>query len=83
MDSRRAATRCTTGSSAELGSSYELQVSVLADTSYNSLSVDEVAAQHAQADCVVRLLAASSAYAGCLALCNSYLVTLPEAPDLP
>lgn len=30
-----------------------LQVSVLADTSYNSLSVDEVAAQHAQADCVV------------------------------
>ena len=30
-----------------------LQVSVLADTSYNALSVDEVAAQHAQADCVV------------------------------
>lgn len=33
-----------------------LQVSVLADTSYNSLSVDEVAAQHAQADCVVKRL---------------------------
>ena len=45
-----------------------LQVSVLADTSYNSLSVDEVAAQHAQADCVVSLLAASAAYAGCLGL---------------
>lgn len=41
--------------------SSHLQVSVLADTSYNSLSVDEVAAQHAQADCVVILLAASAA----------------------
>ncbi|KAK9814668.1 hypothetical protein WJX72_009496 [[Myrmecia] bisecta] len=30
-----------------------VQVYVLADTSYNSLSVDEVAAQHAAADCVV------------------------------
>lgn len=30
-----------------------LQVSILADTTYNSLNVDEVAAQHAQADCVV------------------------------
>ncbi|KAL3143282.1 hypothetical protein ABBQ38_002125 [Trebouxia sp. C0009 RCD-2024] len=33
--------------------SISAQVSVLADTSYNSLSVDEVAAQHAQADCVI------------------------------
>lgn len=30
------------------------QVYVLADTSYNSEGVDEVAAQHVNADCVVR-----------------------------
>jgi len=32
-----------------------LQVFVLADTSYNSSGVDEVAAEHADADCVVRV----------------------------
>ena len=82
MDSCRAPTTFATGSSADLGSSY-LQVSVLADTSYNSLSVDEVAAQHAQADCVVRLPAASAAYAVCLGLSEYYLVSLPEVPNLP
>jgi hypothetical protein len=33
-----------------------LQVYVLADTSYNPLSIDEVAAAHVKADCVVRQL---------------------------
>jgi diphthamide biosynthesis protein 2 len=33
--------------------SYYIQVFVLADTTYNSLSVDEVAASHVEADCVV------------------------------
>lgn len=42
---------------------HPLQISVLADTSYNSLSVDEVAAQHAQADCVVNVPAIFAAYA--------------------
>ena len=36
-----------------------LQVFVLADTSYNSSGVDEVAAEHADADCVVRLVSSS------------------------
>lgn len=31
-----------------------LQAYILADTTYNSLSVDEVAAAHIQGDCVVR-----------------------------
>lgn len=31
------------------------QVYVLADTSYNPLSIDEVAAAHVKADCVVSL----------------------------
>ncbi len=30
------------------------QVCVLADTAYNPLAVDEVAAQHVHAECVVR-----------------------------
>jgi diphthamide biosynthesis protein 2 len=30
-----------------------MQVYVLADTSYNPLSIDEVAAAHVKADCVV------------------------------
>ncbi|KAL0034135.1 hypothetical protein WJX79_011070 [Trebouxia sp. C0005] len=42
------------------------QVSILADTSYNSLSVDEVAAQHAQADCVVHYGRASMSPLSCL-----------------
>lgn len=33
-----------------------LQLFILADTSYNSSGVDEVAAEHAEADCVVRNL---------------------------
>jgi len=33
-----------------------MQVYVLADTSYNPLSVDEVAAAHVNADCVVSQL---------------------------
>ncbi len=32
------------------------QVFVLADTSYNSSGVDEVAAEHADADCVVQFV---------------------------
>ena len=41
-----------------------LQVYVLADTSYNSEGVDEVAAQHVQGDCVVPIPASfvQSAY---------------------
>jgi diphthamide biosynthesis protein 2 len=35
-----------------------MQVYVLADTTYNPLSIDEVAAQHVNADCVVRSVAA-------------------------
>jgi diphthamide biosynthesis protein 2 len=31
----------------------DAKVYILADTSYNSTGVDEVAAQHIQADCVV------------------------------
>ena len=31
-----------------------VQVCVLADTTFNSMSVDEVAAQHINADCIVR-----------------------------
>jgi hypothetical protein len=37
----------------ELSSLGDVKVYILADTSYNSSGVDEVAAQHVQADCVV------------------------------
>lgn len=40
-----------------------LQLYVLADTSYNSLSVDEVAAAHVGAQCVVRFELPSPALA--------------------
>ena len=47
---------CQPAATAARNDAYLTQISVLADTSYNSLSVDEVAAQHAQADCVVNSL---------------------------
>jgi diphthamide biosynthesis protein 2 len=39
--------------SSELSAVCDAKVYILADTSYNSTGVDEVAAQHIQADCVV------------------------------
>ncbi len=39
--------------SVELSAVCDAKVYILADTSYNSTGVDEVAAQHIQADCVV------------------------------
>jgi hypothetical protein len=42
-----------------------MQAYILADTTYNSLSVDEVAAAHVDAQCVV---SASSAHPACHAV---------------
>ena len=63
------------GSLCRSASGSGLQVSILADTTYNPLNVDEVAAQHAQADCVVSVRLMQVVCSFCLLDCSAMSVS--------
>ncbi len=70
---------CWPAATAACNDAYLTQISVLADTSYNSLSVDEVAAQHAKADCVVNFSTCCKNSNSLLEHCSSSICTSSTA----